>query len=60
MGRQGKNILNTTKSNTIPTKTSGPATIRLEHSNINEAVEDDLKDNFRRMFEALKEEMKNS
>ena len=60
MGKQGKNTLNTTKNNTTPTKTSDSTTARLEHPNIDEAEENDLKNNFRRMFEALKEEMKNS
>ena len=61
MGRQqGKSTLSTTKSNTTPIKTSGPTTARLEHPNTDEAEENDLKNNFRRMFEALKEEMKPS
>ena len=58
MGRQGKNTLNTTKSNMTPIKTSSPTTARLEQQNIDEAQENDLKNSFRRMFEALKEEMK--
>ena len=57
---KGKNTLNTTKGNTTPTKTSGPTTARLEHPNIDEGEETDLKNDFRRMFEALKEKMKNS
>ena len=59
-GRQGKNTLNTTKTNTTPTKTSVSTTTRLEQPSIDEAEENDLKINFRRMFEAPKEEMKNS
>ena len=59
MGRQGKNTFNTTKSNMTPTKTTGPTMARLEHPNTDEAEENNLKNNFRRMFEALKEEMKN-
>ena len=60
MGRQGKNTLNTTKNNMTPTKNNGSISARLEHLNVDEAGENDLKNNFRRMFEALKEEMKNS
>ena len=60
MGRQGKNTLNNTKNNTTPIKTSDPTIARLKPPNIDEAEESDLKNNFRRMFEALKEEMKNS
>ena len=58
MSRQGKNTYNTTKSNTTPVKTSGPTTAILEQPNIDEAEENDLKINFRRMFEVLKEKMK--
>ena len=43
MGRQGKNTFNTTKSSTIPTKTSGSTKAILEHANIDEAEENDLK-----------------
>ena len=43
MGKQGKNILNTTKSNMTPTKTSGSITARFEHPNTDEAEEHDLK-----------------
>ena len=41
-----------------PIKPSDSTTSRLEQSNIDEAEENDLKNNFRRMFEALKKEMK--
>ena len=43
MGRQGKNTLSPKKSNMTATKTSGPATARLEHQNIDEAEENDQK-----------------
>ena len=43
-----------------PVKTKDPTTARLEQSNIDEAEENDLKNNFRRIFETLKEEMRNS
>ena len=59
MGRQGKNILNTTKNNMTPTKTSGSTTAILKYPNIDEAEENYLKNNFRRMFEVHKDEMKN-
>ena len=59
MGRQGKNTLNTTKSNMTPTNTGGSTTAKLEHPNIDESEENDLTSNFWRMFETLKEEMKN-
>ena len=39
-------------------KTSDPTTVRFEQPNTNEAEENDLKNNFRRMFETLKEEMR--
>ena len=58
MGRQGKNILNTTNNNRTPTKTSGSTTVRLEHPTIDEVEENDLKNNFKRIFEAFKEEIK--
>ena len=35
-------------------------TTRLKQPSINEAEENDLKNNFRRMFQMLKEEMRNS
>ena len=59
MSRQGKNTCNTTKSNTTPVKSRDPTTASLEQPNIDEAEENDLKNNFRRMFEAFKEEMRN-
>ena len=58
MGRQGKNTCNTAKSNVTSVESSDPTTARLEQPNIDETEENDLKDNFRRMFEALKEEMR--
>ena len=60
MGRQGKNTLNTTKSDKTLTKTSDITAARLEHPNTDEAKENYLKNNFWRMFEALKEETKSS
>ena len=59
MSRQGKNTCNTTKSNTTPIKCRDPTTARLEQPIIDQAVENDLKNNFRRLFETLKEEMRN-
>ena len=43
-----------------PVKFRDPTTARLEQPNIDEVEENDLKNNFRRMFETLKEEMRNS
>ena len=43
-----------------PVKTSGLTTARLEQPNIDEIEENDLKYIFRRMFETLIEEMRNS
>ena len=60
MSRKGKNTHNTTKSNTTPVKPKEATIARLEQPNIDEAEENDLKNNFRRMFEILKEEMRNS
>ena len=60
MNRKGKITCYTTKSNTIPVKPKNPKTARPEQQNMNEPEENDLKNNFRRMFEALKEEIKNS
>ena len=60
MGTQGKITCNTIKSSTTQEKSRDPTTARLEHPNTDEAKENDLKNNFRRMFEALKEEMRNS
>ena len=59
MSRRGKNTHNSTKNNTTPVKSRDPTTVRLEQPNIDETEENDLKNNFRRMFETLKEEMKN-
>ena len=60
MSRKGRNTHNTTKSNTIPVKPKDPTTARLEQPNIDEAEENDLKNNFKRKFETLKDEMRNS
>ena len=46
--------------NTFNTETSGSKSARPEHPNTNEAEENDLKNNFMKMIEALKEDMKNS
>ena len=43
-----------------PVKPKDPTTARLEQSNIDEAEENDLKNNVKRLFETLKEEMRNS
>ena len=43
-----------------PVKSSDPKTARHEQPHIDEAEENYLKDNFRRMFETLKVEMKKS
>ena len=60
MSRQGKNTCNTTKNNTTPIKPKDPTTARLEQPNMDEGDETDLQNNFRRMFETLKKEMRNS
>ena len=57
MVRQDKNAHNTTKSSTTAIKTSGAITARLEQPKI--AEENDQQNNFRRMFEAHKEEVRN-
>ena len=57
MSRQGKIICNTPRNTTTLVKFTDPITSRLEQPNKDEAEENDLKNNFRRMFEALKEEM---
>ena len=54
MRRNGKNTCKTTKSNTTPVKHKDTITARLELTNIDEAEENDLKINFRRMFETVK------
>ena len=41
-----------------PPEPSGPTIARHEHANTDEAEENDLKNNFMKMIEALKEEMK--
>ena len=56
MSRKGKNTCSTIKSNTTPVKPKNPTTTKHKQPNIDEAEEIDLKSNFRRMFEALKEE----
>ena len=60
MSRQDKNTCNITQSSTTAVKRKDPRTTRLEQSNIDEAEENDLKSNFKRMVETLKEEMRNS
>ena len=47
------------KSKKAPPETSGSTTARPEHPNADEAEENNLKNNFMKMIEALKEEMKN-
>ena len=60
MGRQQcKNPLNSIKSKPAPPETSGSATARPQQLNADEA-ENYLKNNFMKMTEALKEEIKNS
>ena len=58
MSRQGKIICNSPRNTTTLVKFTDPITSRLEQPNKDEAEENDLKINFRRMSEALKEEMK--
>lgn len=59
MGRQQyKNTFNSIKSNMAPTESSSSTTERPEHPNSDEAEENNLKNNFMKMIEALKEEMK--
>ena len=41
-------------------KTNGSATARFEHPNTDDAEENGLQNNFRKMIEALKEKMKHS
>ena len=55
--QQGNNTLNNTKTNTAPPETNGSIE-RPEHSNADEAEENNTKNNFMKMIEALKEEMK--
>lgn len=58
MGRaQGKNTLNNRKSNTAPPET---ITARPEHPKADEAEENNRKNNFMKMTEALRKEMRNS
>ena len=58
MSRKGKNTYNTTKRNTTPVKPKDPTTARFEQPNIDEAEENGLQNNFRRMFEALEKDIK--
>ena len=60
MSRKGKITCYTTKSNTTPVKPKDPTTARPEQPNMDEPEENDLKNNFKKMFESLKEEMRNS
>ena len=50
MSRQAKNTHNTTKINTS-VKSRDPTIARLEQPNTDETEKNDLKNNFRRMFE---------
>ena len=58
MSRKGKNTSNTTKYNITPVKSKDPITARHEQPNINKAEEDDLKNNFKRMFKTGKDKQK--
>ena len=59
MGRQqDRNTLNSIKNNTAPRETSGSTKARSEHPNSEGAEENNLKNKFMKMIEALKEEMK--
>ena len=60
MNRKGKITCYTTKNNTTPVKPKDPTTARPEQPNIDEAEENDLKSNCKRMFETPKEETRNS
>ena len=59
MSRKGKITCYTTKSNTIPVKPKDPTTARPEQPNMDEQEENDRKNNFKTMFEILKDEMRN-
>lgn len=60
MGRQhGRNTLNNTKNNTATSETRDSTARRHEHSNTDEIEENETKNNFIKMIEALKEERKN-
>ena len=59
MSRKGKITCYTTKSNTIPVKPKDPTKARSEQPNMDEPEENDLKSNLKRMFEILKNEMRN-
>lgn len=60
MGRQqGKSTLNSIKSKTTPPETGGSTTARPEHAKRDETKKY-LENNFMKMFEALKNEMKKS
>lgn len=48
------------KSNTASSEASGSATTRPEYPNTNEPEENNLKNNFLKMIETLKEDIKNS
>ena len=59
MGRQqGRSTLNNIKSNRIPPETSGSTTARPEHPNTDEAEENNLKNNFMKMVEEIKDSLK--
>lgn len=58
MSRHGKNILKNTKNKTAPLETIGLTSRRPEHPTADEAEEKNTKNNFMKMVEAPKEEMK--
>ena len=60
MNRKGKITCYTTKSNTIPVKPKDPTKARPEQPNMDEPEENDLKNSFKRRFDILKDEMRNS
>ena len=55
-----KNIFNNRKSNMAQPEPSDPTTARPDHTNEAETQESKLKNNFMKMIESHKEEMKNS
>ena len=57
---QCKDSSNNLKSIMVTPEPSGHVTGRLDHSNAEEAEENDFKHNFMKMMEIFKKEMKNS
>ena len=55
---QCKNTINKIKGNMAPQKTGYPRTVRPEQPNTSKAQENNLKTNFVKIIEVLKEEMK--